>query len=141
MAYNNINPVHAYKETRVRTASQGRIIVMLYDEAIRQIDAAATALESQTRQLDVVHNAIVKAQDIVTELMASLDFEKGGEISANLFRLYLFFREQLMDANVKKDPIPLTAVRDLLGELRDVWEQIAATSSVASEYRGINIDG
>lgn len=141
MAYNNINPVHAYKETRVRTASQGRIIVMLYDEAIRQIDAAATALDSQTRQLDVVHNAIVKAQDIVTELMASLDFEKGGEISTNLFRLYLFFREQLMDANVKKDPIPLTAVRDLLGELRDVWEQIAATSSVASEYRGINIDG
>ncbi|TVR60080.1 MAG: flagellar export chaperone FliS [Spirochaetaceae bacterium] len=140
MAYNN-NPVHAYKEARVRTASQGRIIVMLYDEAIRQIDAASTALEAQTRQLDVVHNAIVKAQDVVTELMASLDFEKGGEISANLFRLYLFFREQLMDANVKKDPAPMVAVRELLAELRDAWEQIAATSSVTSEYRGINING
>ena len=46
-----------------------------------------------------------------------------------------------MDANVKKDPVPLTAVRNLLVELRDAWEQIAATSSIAPEYRGIDFNG
>jgi flagellar protein FliS len=84
MAYSN-NSVHAYRETRVKTASQGRIIVMLYDEALRQIDEAVGLLDTGTKQLDRVNNSVVKAQDIITELMVSLDMEQGGDIARNLF--------------------------------------------------------
>lgn len=134
------NPLKAYKETNIRTASQGKLIVMLYEEAIRQLDIAIHELENKTRQLDIVHNAIVKAQDIVTELMVSLDFEKGGEIAKNLLGLYLFFNRQLLEANIRKDPAMLKDVRKLLQELRDAWSQIAHIQ-VEEPKSGINIAG
>jgi flagellar protein FliS len=130
----------AYKETNIRTASQGKLIVMLYEEAIRQLDLAIQELENKTRKLDIVHNAIVKAQDIVTELMVSLDFEKGGEIAKNLLGLYLFFNRQLLEANVRKDPAMLKDVRKLLQELKDAWAQIAHVQ-VEEPKPGLNIAG
>jgi len=134
------NPLKAYKETNIRTASQGKLIVMLYEEAIRQLDLAIQELENKTRKLDIVHNSIVKAQDIVTELMVSLDFEKGGEIAKNLLGLYLFFNRQLMEANVRKDSAMLRDVRKLLQELKDAWAQIAHVQ-VEEPKPGINIAG
>lgn len=136
--------VHAYRQTRVKTATQGRIIVMLYDEAIRQLDDAIALLKGDSRALDRVNNAVVKAQDIVTELMVSLDMDEGGEISRNLLRLYLYFNEQLMDGNVRKDPEPLAQVRGLLDGLRDAWRQIEQTTPAprqAFASGGVNIAG
>lgn len=134
------DPLKAYKETNIRTASQGKLIVMLYEEAIRQLDLAIQELERKTRKLDLVHNAIVKAQDIVTELMVSLDFEKGGDIARNLLGLYLFFNRQLLEANVRKDSTMLKDVRKLLLELKDAWAQVAHVQ-VEEPRSGINIAG
>jgi flagellar protein FliS len=141
MAYSN-NSVHAYRETRVKTVSQGRIIVMLYDEALRQIDEAVGLLDTGTKQLDRVNNSVVKAQDIITELMVSLDMEQGGDIARNLFRLYMFFNDRLMEGNVRKEAKPLVEVRGLMANLRDAWREIenVATPSPAVTT-GVNIAG
>lgn len=134
--------VSAYRETSVRTASGGKMILMLYDGAIRQIDTAVELIESGTKQLDQVNTAILKAQDIVTELMVSLDFDKGGEIATKLFGLYRFFADQLMDANLNKDAAPLRSVRSMMAELREAWGQIVGTTSVPSRpTSGVNIAG
>jgi flagellar protein FliS len=98
---------------------------MLYDEAIKQIDIACSYLEENSKQLDHVHNAILLAQEVVTELMVSLDFDQGGEIARNLFNLYIYFHNQLMEANVQKDLKPLKEVRDFLFTLREAWAEIA----------------
>ncbi len=136
------NPVSAYRETSVRTASGGKIIVMLYDEAIKQLDSAIALLETDTKELDRVNNAILKAQDIITELMVSLDFEKGGDIAPKLFGLYRFFNDQLMEANIQKDASPLRSVRLFLGELREAWVQILGKPHVqGSISTGVNIAG
>tara|TARA_Y100000592_G_scaffold71499_1_gene111307 strand:- start:12 stop:437 length:426 start_codon:yes stop_codon:yes gene_type:complete len=141
MAYQQ-GSVHAYRQTRVKTASQGRIIVMLYDEAIRQIDDATALLETGTKQLDKVNNGIVKAQDIVTELMVALDMEQGGEIAHNLFRLYMYFNDRLMEGNVQKDVAPLKEIRGLMASLRDAWKQIENTAAGAqAPVSGVNIAG
>lgn len=121
----NPNPINAYRQTRVKTASQGKLIVMLYDEAIRQIDTAKQLLSENSLAYDRVNEAIGKTQDIVTELTVSLDLEGGGEIAQNLFRLYRFFNEQLVAANFKKDVQPLENVRSFMVELRDAWKEIA----------------
>lgn len=139
-----MNPLKAYRETRVKTAGQGQLIVMLYDEAIRRIDEAAGRLDQGSRKLDAVHNAIVKAQDCITELMVSLDFQKGGELAHNLFSLYVFFNRQLLDANMKKDVALLHQVRGLLAELRDAWHQISSKGGGEDRETGsggINIAG
>ena len=136
--------VNAYRETRVKTASPGRVIVMLYDEAIRQLDVAIELLDNNTRQLDKVNNAVVKAQDIITELMVSLDMDQGQEIAQNLFRLYLYFNDQLMTANMNKEGAPMRNVRRLLAELRTAWKQIEASAGgngTPAGVRGVNIAG
>lgn len=141
MSY-HAHSVNAYKETRVKTAGRGRIIVMLYDEAIKQLDTAVELLEQKTKQLDKVNNAITKAQDIIAELMVSLDFEQGGEIARNLFRLYLYFNDELMEANMKKEVEPIRGVRRYLAELRTAWKQIESQASGPTNGgQGVNIAG
>jgi len=118
------------------------MIIMLYDAAIRQIDTAVGHIESGTKQLDLVNNAVLKAQDIITELMVSLDFERGGEIAPKLFGLYRFFNEQLMEGNLNKDVAPLKNVSAMLNELRGAWVQIVNTTSVQGRTSsGVNIAG
>jgi flagellar secretion chaperone FliS len=136
------NSVSAYKETSVRTASGGKMVLMLYDGAIRNIDAAIGYIESGTKQLDLVNSAVLKAQDIITELMVSLDFDKGGEIATKLFGLYRFFNDQLMEGNLNKDAEPLKSVRSMMSELRSAWAQIASTTNVEGRTsNGVNIAG
>ncbi|TVQ38764.1 MAG: flagellar export chaperone FliS [Spirochaetaceae bacterium] len=137
------NPVDAYKQTRVRTASQGRVIVMLYDEAIRQLDVAGQALAEGAHSYDRVNAAVSKTQQIITELMVSLDFDKGGAFAQNLLNLYMFFNRELTEANLKKKPEPIAKVRSFLAELRDAWDQAERTSSYdgSAGSSGINIAG
>ena len=133
----------AYKQTRVKTAGQGQMIVMLYDEAIKQIDRAIQFLSENSKQLDHVNNAILKARDIITELMVSLDMEQGGEFASQIFSVYQWFNEQLMEGNIKKDSTPLIQVRDMMIEIRDAWSKIIGKTNIQnpSKVGGLNIAG
>lgn len=135
--------LNAYRQTRVKTASQGKLVIMLYDEALRQLDLALDLMGSHSKHLDKVHNALVKTQDVITELMAGLDFEKGGEIAKNLFSLYMYFNEKIKEGNMKKVPEPAQEVRTLMQELRDAWATILPQvgDMDLSGSSGVNIAG
>lgn len=139
-AYNQIN---AYKETSIKTASGNKIVLMLYDEALKQMDAAVGKLENGTKSFDSINASITKAQEVITELMVSLDFDKGGEIATNLFNLYMFFNRELMNGNVKKDPEPIKNVRKMVADLREAWGEImkSAAAGPAAAGNGLNIAG
>lgn len=128
--------LNAYRETRIRTAGQGQMIVMLYDEVIKQLDEAVSLLDQGTRQLDKVHNAIVKSQECITELTVGLDLDRGGQIAQTLFDLYRFFHRELTDANMQKDPSRLRTVRRMMNELRSAWVQIVTTHRQAADEEG-----
>ena len=70
------------------------------------------------------NRCLQQAQNIVTELMCCLDMEKGGEISANLFSLYSFVLQQLIDANVKDLIEPIDVSLTILQNLRSSWQAI-----------------
>jgi flagellar protein FliS len=120
---------------------------MLYDEAVRQCDRALDLLDKDIRKhpgnIEKTNAALTKVQDIITELMASLDFDAGGEIARDLFSLYVFFKKELMDANMAKDHSRIRSVRGMLDELRSAWTTIAAQAPGAgTENRsGVNIAG
>jgi flagellar protein FliS len=144
------NQVSAYRETRVKTASQGQLVIMLYDEAVKQLDRSLELLNLNSTgkkdpgRIEKISKAILKAQEIFTELMASLDFEQGGEIAKNLFSLYSWFNQELLEANVQKDLRRITIVRNMVYELRGAWAQIASKSPVETMNRpvaGVNIAG
>ncbi len=139
---NNIN--NAYRRARVVTATRGKIVVMLYDEALRQIDIARDSIDGGIRSYDLVNDAITKAHDVMSELMASLNIEEGGEIARNLFNLYSFFCNALMEANLNKDRKYLDEIVPLIENLRSAWDQIADNAEQSTTFTpetGINISG
>ena len=93
MAYQNA--YSAYQKNNVSTASQGRLVVLLYEGAIKHLTAAKKLFGQENKlkpnQIEQFGIHIQKTQAIITELQVSLDMEKGGEIAKNLMSLYLFF--------------------------------------------------
>lgn len=116
------DPASAYKTTQIETASQGQILLMLYDGAIQRMNQAREALEEENYQ--VSHSKLVEAQDIITELMATLDMEVGGELAENLYNLYDYILHNLVQANVKKSPELVDEVIPVIEELYGAWEEI-----------------
>jgi flagellar protein FliS len=139
-----MNPLRSYKETQIKTATPGKLILMMYDGAIKNLNQALQDIDDEHRRYDSISNSLIKAQDIIAELMISLDFERGGEIAKNLFGLYVFMNRRLLDGNIKKDKAPLEEVRTLLMELRGAWAEVADKAGVparSNQTRGVNIAG
>ena len=148
MSYNNA--ISTYKETKVKTAGQGQLIVLLYDEAVKQLTKAIELLELNSKQkkdpgrIEQINKAVMKTEEILTELMVSLDFEQGGEISQNLFSLYTWFNRELLEANINKDIYRIVTVRDMLSDLKVTWSKIASFNTAEQQNReavGLNIAG
>jgi flagellar protein FliS len=114
------NPYLHYQRVRVETADQGRLLLMLYEGALRFLGRARKSLHD--RDLEGANNNLLRVGDIVSELIVSLDLEKGGEIATALFRLYDYIYHLLLEANIKKDPEPLDDVEKMLLELRAAWK-------------------
>lgn len=145
----NANPLAVYRETRIKTASPAQLVVMLYDEAVKQCDIAIGLLQDGTKKnpqnIEKVHKALGKVQDIITELMAGLDFDSGGDIAEDLFALYVWFGRQILEANLAKDPEPVASVRAMMDDLRSAWSEAAqkvqSGSSLSGSGAGVNIAG
>ena len=117
----------AYQTQAVGTAGPLQLVLMLYDRALAAIARSEWALKnSEAGAIEVAHTELTRAQDIVTELMLSLDHDKGGEISTSLNAIYEFCLERLTHANINKDPAALPFVTKSLTDLRAAWAHIAA---------------
>ena len=119
------NQQNAYRKASVNTLDQNKLIVMLYDGAIKQSGFALEHIKKN--DIEKAHNALVKAKNIVAELMSSLNMEKGGEVAKNLKSLYAFMFSQLIEANMNKESKPVVTVIGLLKELREAWVHIGNT--------------
>jgi flagellar protein FliS len=124
-----------YKETKIVTANQGKLIVMLYDGAIKFLNIALDNMDDP-RTYDVANNNIIKAQDIITELILSLNMEEGGQISENLLNLYVYFKRQLLDANIQKNKELALPILNHLKSLRDAWDKVSASETKSDTNMG-----
>lgn len=131
MARANAKPVEAYKDTEISTANQGKLIVMLYDGATRFLRLAMDNLNPRT--YDIANSNIIKCQDIVTELMLSLNMDGGGEIAQNLFNLYAYMKKRLLEGNIQKDRAVLEEVLGLLEQLKGAWEEVSTREASRPE--------
>ena len=116
------NYQNAYKKASVNTLDQNKLIIMLYDGAIKNANFAVQYMESG--EIEKVHDSLIKTKNIVTELLATLNMEHGGEIAKNLKSLYSYMFSLLIEANMEKKSKPVLNVIDLLKELRGAWVQI-----------------
>lgn len=126
------NPYAQYQRTQAETASPGEMIVMLYNGALRFLTVARKKLDTQ--DISGASASLLRAQDIILELMVSVDTSMG-EVARNLFDLYQFMHKHLVQANVKKDAAMIDEVDVLLRELLAAWEQAILASKKVTPIR------
>lgn len=116
------NPYRQYQKTAVTTASREKILLMLYEGAIRFTRQAAVAM--QERRIADKGKYISKATAIISELMATLDFKVGGQLAVDLESLYIFMIDKLIEGNIKNDLECLNHVDKLLNTLYVAWKDV-----------------
>ncbi|NHZ47498.1 flagellar export chaperone FliS, partial [Nitratidesulfovibrio liaohensis] len=116
---------HAYLQTQVTTTTQGELLLLLYDGAVKFLNQA----KEKIAERDYAGKGILisKALDIVNELDASLNLEKGGELAENLHKLYFYCSTRLLNANLKMDVAFIDEVIKILSGLRGAYGQIVNT--------------
>lgn len=118
-----MNPYQKYQEINVKTADQGKLILMMYDGAIIFLQQA----KEFGRDKDYVAKSekITRTQDILFELMAALNME-AGSIAVNLKSLYMYMVKRLFDAIFKNDSHAIEESIKIMSELRESWEKIVS---------------
>ena len=111
----------AYKRADVETASQGKLIVMMFNGAIQRAEEAKRQLEKDDKEL--VHNNLIRAQDIISELRGALNM-KAGELADNLDRIYEYLQHLLIRANIRKNSEPIDECVELMVRIRDTWGEL-----------------
>lgn len=113
--------VKQYQKTTVETASNEKILIMLYDGAIQFLNKAKIALEEKNWEQS--HNNLMGAQRILQEFINTIDTEPNPELAQNLINLYEYFISRLIHANIKHEIAPIDEVLKFLKELKNTWEQ------------------
>lgn len=130
-----LNPYEQYKQTQVATASQGSLILMLYDAALRQLRISTESMKN--KKVNEANNALIKSQEIIMELNVSLNMD-AGDIALKLRSLYLYIHGRLIEANVHKDVKIVEEVIVLLSGLKEAWDTIIRKGKATPPVGGID---
>ncbi|MGA1845907.1 flagellar export chaperone FliS [Deferribacter abyssi] len=137
------NPIKTYLKNEIEGATKGKLVLLLYDGAIKYMKMACKYIDE--KNIPEAHSNIIKAENIIYELMSTLNMEAGGEIAENLLRLYDFMVYQLVMANKDKDKSKIESVIKLMFVLREGWKQIVEqeekTKLDERKAKQINISG
>lgn len=125
-----------YLENEVMTANQGKLLIMLYDGAIKflkRLDNIDYARECETKTYN-----INKAYSILSELQITLNMEYK-EISSPLFALYDYMQGRLLEANMHNKKENVKEVIDLLSDLRTTWSQVVVIDTQNNAQNSANV--
>lgn len=115
-----------YQTQSVLTTNPANLVLMLYDGITRFLNHALDAhgVAEEAERIQKMNTGIVKAQAILVELRANLDFNAGGDYARDLDRLYDYYLRRLLQANLNKSTEPIVEVIRLVGELRSGWAEM-----------------
>ena len=114
------NAYGVYKNNSVNFASKEQMLLMLLDGAVKFAKRAKLAI--QENNIKLAHDSIIRTQDIFTELKVTLD-TSAGEWAKQMFNIYSFINERLLQANIKKDEAIMDEVIPLIEEVRNIWNE------------------
>ena len=114
------NAYGVYKNNSVNFASKEQMLLMLLDGAVKFAKRAKLAI--QENNIKLAHDSIIRTQDIFTELKVTLD-TSAGEWAEQMFNIYSFINDRLLQANIKKDEAIMDEVIPLIEEVRNIWNE------------------
>ncbi|MFB3785910.1 MAG: flagellar export chaperone FliS [bacterium] len=133
MAAPLLHPQQHYLKTQIETASQPQLLVMIFDAAVKKLHIARQAVEN--REIEKAHVELTKVQKMFVELMVALDFDKGGDLAHQLWRIYDFVYHHLVMANIKQNAQMIEEVLPIVENLREGWTQAVAKFLSEEENR------
>jgi len=116
------NAHNQYQAVQVTMTDRGRLLLMMYEGALKFLRQAKAGLEEQ--DIAKFCRFLSKSQAIIAELMNTLDFDKGGKIAKDLDRLYDFMLFYLTEANLHRDPERIGKVIGLLETVYKAYKEI-----------------
>lgn len=124
MSYQKI--AKSYKTASIETASPGKIILMLYDGALRFLETAKEGAkeDDEGKRNEAIHNNLSKTADIICELQSSLNMEKGGEFAQTMYGLYDYMHRRIINANIQKDLQLIEDVIIYIKDIRSAWAEM-----------------
>ena len=114
-----------YQEDQVKFAAPVTLVVMLYDKAIQCLKSSSSTIKSRETNVKSKGLTLCRAVDIISELRAVIDHQRGGEIAQQLDKLYAYMLERLTVANYENNSTAIDEVIRLLEELREGWRGAA----------------
>jgi len=113
---------NTYQEIAVQTSSPTKLVVMLYEGAIRFLGQSVTAIES--KDIDTKRQSIDRAMAVIQHLQSTLDRDRGGDVAAELDRLYIYITSKVLEGSTKLQTEPIEEAIKLLNVLLSGWEEI-----------------
>jgi flagellar protein FliS len=114
------NPYQAYQQGAVHTASPGELTLMLYNGCLKFIKLARTGI--QEKNIELKNTNLLKAQNIIQELMITLD--TNVQVAKSMMAMYDYINQCLIEANTKNDTASLDEAEQYVTEFRDTWKQV-----------------
>ncbi|WP_100010424.1 flagellar export chaperone FliS [Lentibacillus sediminis] len=124
-----------YQNNAVNTASGGELTLMLYNGCIKFIKQAIKDI--QEKNFEAKNTNIQKAQNIIRELMLTLD--TNVDIANQMMPLYDYMQHRLKEANVQNDPAILEDVLTFVVDFRDTWKQVIRTTRQQQFSQGAQV--
>lgn len=117
------NGSRQYQTQQIMTASPAMLVFMLFEKAIGSLQEAIQAIEN--KEIEARWRANGRAMEIISHLQMTLDMQKGGEVAANLDRLYSYMLTRLPKVDIRNDAAVAVEVVRLLEPLRESWRELA----------------
>ncbi|MDU4800948.1 MAG: flagellar export chaperone FliS [Clostridium butyricum] len=114
------NGYNVYKNNSVNYASKEQLLLMLVEGAVKFCKIARQAIAD--KDVKKAHDALVRTQDIFSELMVSLD-TSVGEWAVQMFNVYAFIKDKLMEANMKKSIEIIDEIFPLVEDINETWKE------------------
>ena len=122
-----INAAQAYQNNKINTASPAELTLMLYEGAIKFCNLALIGIEN--KDVQKTHTNIMKAERIIQEFRITLDHKYP--VAEEFERVYAVIYENLVQANLKKEPEPLEEALRHLRDMRDIWKEVMKSAKTA----------
>ena len=117
-----------YEETSVNTSSPTKLVVLLYEGAIRFLKR--TASDIRNRDLVSKGKSVSQALAIIQHLRLTLNTDKGQDIARELDRLYAYTLSRVLAGSTKLDASAIEEAIKVLSDLLPAWEEVARKEQV-----------
>ena len=114
---------NTYQEIAVQTSSPTKLVVMLYEGAIRFLRQSITAIQS--KDLDQKRHSVDRAVAVIQHLQGTLDMDRGGAVAAELDKLYTYINSKIIEGSSKLQTAPIEEAIKLLTVLLSGWEEVS----------------